>query len=372
MTSLIASTLVAVAVVGSAGAQDADKPAAAVSDYNVVWDSPSADCNGSMPIGNGDIGANVWVEENGDLLFYISKTDAWDEHARLVKLGKIRVSLTPNPFAKGNAFKQELDLRNGVIHITGSARSPELSADLRFWIDANHPAIRITGSTSADTTVKAVLEHWRTERRQASWDWSFSGLGDRTLGRDAVPYPVFIEPDTILTGKADSIVWYHRNGSAGRSVWEDTLKVQGLEDFMTQSKDPLRDLTFGALARGNGMVGKSPTAIQSAVPTKAIDLSIFPLTAQTQAADDWIQRLEAQSAAYGKLATESAWAAHQKWWNDFWDRSWIHIEAKPGTTRSPSPAATPFKTGSRHVGAVATCRSNSTAPFSRWTACSKE
>ena len=331
MTSLIASTLVAVAVVGSAGAQDADKPAAAVSDYNVVWDSPSADCNGSMPIGNGDIGANVWVEENGDLLFYISKTDAWDEHARLVKLGKIRVSLTPNPFAKGNAFKQELDLRNGVIHITGSARSPELSADLRFWIDANHPAIRITGSTSADTTVKAVLEHWRTERRQASWDWSFSGLGDRTLGRDAVPYPVFIEPDTILTGKADSIVWYHRNGSAGRSVWEDTLKVQGLEDFMTQSKDPLRDLTFGALARGNGMVGKSPTAIQSAVPTKAIDLSIFPLTAQTQAADDWIQRLEAQSAAYGKLATESAWAAHQKWWNDFWDRSWIHIEAKPGT-----------------------------------------
>lgn len=39
----------------------------------------------------------------------ISKTDAWDEHARLVKLGRIRLRVTPDPFAKGCAFKQELD-----------------------------------------------------------------------------------------------------------------------------------------------------------------------------------------------------------------------------------------------------------------------
>ena len=35
---------------------------------NVVWDSPSKNSSGSMPIGNGDIGLNTWVEENGDLL----------------------------------------------------------------------------------------------------------------------------------------------------------------------------------------------------------------------------------------------------------------------------------------------------------------
>lgn len=45
--------------------------------YNVVWDSPSSHSGGSMPIGNGDIGLNVWVERDGDLNFYISKTDAW-------------------------------------------------------------------------------------------------------------------------------------------------------------------------------------------------------------------------------------------------------------------------------------------------------
>ena len=44
--------------------------------YNVVWDSPSKDYNGSMPIGNGDIGANVWVEPTGDLIFYLSKSES--------------------------------------------------------------------------------------------------------------------------------------------------------------------------------------------------------------------------------------------------------------------------------------------------------
>ncbi|MEN6603290.1 MAG: DUF5703 domain-containing protein, partial [Bryobacteraceae bacterium] len=49
---------------------------ACAQNYDVTWDSPSRDSSGSMPLGNGDIGLNLWVEEGGDLLFYISKTDA--------------------------------------------------------------------------------------------------------------------------------------------------------------------------------------------------------------------------------------------------------------------------------------------------------
>jgi hypothetical protein len=44
-----------------------------------------------MPLGNGDIGLNAWVEENGDLVFFISKTDSWTDSGRLVKLGQVRV-----------------------------------------------------------------------------------------------------------------------------------------------------------------------------------------------------------------------------------------------------------------------------------------
>jgi hypothetical protein len=48
--------------------------------YDLVWDTPGKNSSDSMPIGNGDIGANVWVEQNGDLLILISKTDSWDEN----------------------------------------------------------------------------------------------------------------------------------------------------------------------------------------------------------------------------------------------------------------------------------------------------
>jgi hypothetical protein len=51
--------------------------AASLDRYEVTWESPSTDANGSMPLGNGDIGVNAWIEPSGELVFYISKTDAW-------------------------------------------------------------------------------------------------------------------------------------------------------------------------------------------------------------------------------------------------------------------------------------------------------
>ena len=63
---------------------------------NVVWTSPSKDYNGSMPIGNGELAANVWVEPTGDLIFYLAKSDAWTgggPDPELVKLGRVRVRL---------------------------------------------------------------------------------------------------------------------------------------------------------------------------------------------------------------------------------------------------------------------------------------
>jgi alpha-L-fucosidase 2 len=89
--------------------------------YNEVWETPSKNEQGSMPIGNGEIGLNVWVEENGDLLFYIGRTDCWSGNGRILKLGRVRVSLDPNPFAAGTTFRQELRLKDGEIVINAGA-----------------------------------------------------------------------------------------------------------------------------------------------------------------------------------------------------------------------------------------------------------
>ena len=74
------------------------QPSVPLDRYDVIWDTPSTDAMGSMPLGNGDIGLNVWVEQDGDLRFYISKVGAWSERARLLKIGRVRVQFTPNPF----------------------------------------------------------------------------------------------------------------------------------------------------------------------------------------------------------------------------------------------------------------------------------
>ena len=296
--------------------------------YNVVWDSPSKDHNGSMPIGNGDIGANVWVEENGDLLFYIGKTDAYSANTRLLKLGKMRVRLSPNPFEEVDHFKQELELRDGVIKINSSGNSSGNEVELRFWVDANHPVIRVTGKTSGQTMIEVELEHWRTERTRASvGDRSFSGLIDRDSRGRNFAFPVYVEPDTIVPERAESIVWYHRNRNDAPSIWEMTLETQGLDDFMSESSDPLRNLTFGALVRGHGMKSASPTLLQSSNPVKEIDISVFPLTAHTETADKWIGKVEEQAREYDGVSNDSAWSEHKEWWNRFWDRGWIHIDS---------------------------------------------
>jgi hypothetical protein len=111
-----------------------------------------------MPIGNGDIGANVWVEKNGDLAFYISKTDAWSETGRLLKLGKVVVTVTPNPFNE-KTFSQELILENGEILVSYGATK------IRFWVDANHPVIQTDITSKTPVQLKVTYESWRKKKR---------------------------------------------------------------------------------------------------------------------------------------------------------------------------------------------------------------
>src|SRR4051794_24188653 len=170
--------------------------------YNVVWDSPSRDASRSMPIGNGDVAANVWVEEtSGDLLLLIAKSDAWDENSINLKLGRVRIKLTPNPFGAGAAFRQTLELRTGTILISAGALA------LRVWVDANHPVIRIEADGDTAFDVRASLEMWRTEPRRIKTQTG--DLFKNLSGPD--PYPTIISPDRIIPGQPDRVVWCHHN-----------------------------------------------------------------------------------------------------------------------------------------------------------------
>ena len=185
---------------------------------NVVWTSPSTNSSGSMPLGNGDLGLNLWVEQDGDLLLYIGKTDAWDEQARLLKLGRVRVTLSPNPFKKGLPFRQELHLRDGQVQIdAGPAKSP---VTLRIWVDANRPVVRVEARGKNPFDLHAKLELWRTQERALVGG---EENGTDTPASDLAPV---VHPDVVAGKQRDRVVWFHRNES---SIWPATLKHQGLD-----------------------------------------------------------------------------------------------------------------------------------------------
>ena len=52
-----------------------------------VWTTPSKNSSESMPCGGCDVGMNVWMED-GDVLFYLSRSGSFDENNTLLKAGR--------------------------------------------------------------------------------------------------------------------------------------------------------------------------------------------------------------------------------------------------------------------------------------------
>ncbi|MCM4153133.1 SGNH/GDSL hydrolase family protein [Arenibacter sp. N53] len=285
-----------------------------LSDYNVAWLSPSANSMGSMPLGNGDIGINLWVEENGDLLFYLSKTDAWSENARLLKLGKVRLSLSPNPFKTGLPFLQELILKDGVVHIEAGSKGELVSIDV--WIDANHPVVELDVKSEIPISATVSTEPWRTERRQITEINEIHSAYGIHGGPD-----VFVEKDSVLENK-DDIIWMHRNN---RSIWKDNLQLQGLGQYSKQNNDPLLHRTFGGLIRSKELTKLENDRLKSALAIKQFSVSVYALTDQSKTQNDWTQQIWQSAKNIELLSRAERFTEHKSWWHSFWNRSFIHL-----------------------------------------------
>src|SRR5260370_6210234 len=132
-----------------------EKSFVAVND--VTWRTLGKDENGSMPMGDGDRAANVWTEQNGDLVLLVAKSDAWSEMGKLLKLGRVRIHIAPNPFANAVQFTQTLHIEDGSIEIQSGKNV------VRVWVDTNRPVIHIQARLDRPAVLDARLELWRTK-----------------------------------------------------------------------------------------------------------------------------------------------------------------------------------------------------------------
>jgi hypothetical protein len=262
-----------------------------------------------MPIGNGDIGLNVWVEPSGDLVFFIGKTDAWDENMRLLKLTKLRLKFDP-PLMTTDGFRQELKLLDGVIEIQ------DRKSLIRIWVDANHPVIQVDAKSLSGQPMAATatLEPWRKDKR---------AFADREYPAGFASIPAFSYPDTILPRTPKQIGWYHHNMV---SPWGPSLKLQNLEAITRTGKDPILNRTMGGVLLGDDFVPVSDLEMTASKPAGEMSLRIHLLTQITDTPEQWLAALEEQAGAVENLPAANRWREHCRWWNEFWSRSWIFAD----------------------------------------------
>lgn len=282
-----------------------------VADYkpkDYVWTTQSQNSAGSMPCGGHDVGMNVWVE-NGDILFYVSKSGMLDENNTLLKAGRFRLNIKGQPFS-GTDFEQRLCLDDGAIYIKGKGIS------IRLWADVYQPKVFVEMNATHKADATLSYESWRykdrpvtkAECQQGSYKWN-------------IPADCTTFADSIKAAKS-SIDFWHTNRSY--TVFDYTVSREGLDAIKDELYNPIGGKTFGGSITMPGFkfTGTS-TGTYASTDYKAWHYSATGIRQATVSID--LYTGETTSTA---LSAKKSKAQSTKWWHRFWQRSFITAEGE--------------------------------------------
>ena len=297
-------------------------------DYNQIWTTQSNNSSESMPLGGGDIGMNVWVEK-GDLYFYFSRSGTFDEHNTLLKLGRVKVTLSPNPFTDNEGFHQELVLKDGYISIV------QKDTKIKLWVDVFKPIIHVDLESENPLVMTASYESWRHKNRESK------GKANNANSYKWAPQGDIVTYKDSVTFKNKGIKFYHRNRE--QTVFDVAVKQQKMESVEDEMTNPIGDLTFGGFMKGDNLQpignynGKYQDtdfrgfSLSSIKPSKKQSVEIYLNTSQFDL-NTWnngLQSLIALNKSNAKQAEKNT----MKWWNEFWNRSFIYTQKTNSTAK---------------------------------------
>ena len=293
---------------------------------DIVWNTQSKNSGESMPCGGGDVGLNVWVENN-ELFFYIAKSGTFDENNALLKLGRVRIRLSPNPF-EGKNFRQQLILKEGYVRIHASGG--QVNTTISLWVDVFKPVVHVEIENNKPVTTEVTYENWRHKDRPSlgrannanSYKWTPQG-------------EVKTYKDEIVFDN-NGVLFYHRNHSM--SVFDITVKQQGLDSVKEQLFNPLKDLIFGGRIEGDNLKPDGETngvyldtdykgwKLKSSKAARSQHLAIYLHTQKAPATEAWKNGLVSviKKAKVDKKAIVNT----RSWWKEFWDRSFVFINSE--------------------------------------------
>ena len=292
------------------------------------WTTESRNSSESMPCGGGDIGMNVWVEQ-GDVLFYLSRSGCFDENNTLLKLGRFRIHLD-RPL-RMQSFRQQLVLKDGYWQVTDGQTWVVL------WADVNKPVVHVEVTREKEKAdVEITYESWRTkdvvmtkrERFQSSYKF-------------AAPKGLTTRRDSIMAAQ-DALSFVHHNGE--ETIFDATVRQQQMDAVKHRLWNPLKNLTFGGRMYGKGFALKGRSkghyashdyeawTYRSQRPAQQHSMTIALATVQGSISD-W---QEAVSRTEQQIQVNRDRKATRQWWHDFWSRSYIEPLRSSAPQRSSS------------------------------------
>ncbi|HVS73265.1 MAG TPA: DUF5703 domain-containing protein [Phycisphaerae bacterium] len=300
----------------SPSANPADAPPF-ITDNNIIWTSLGKDENDSMPLGNGDFAANVWTEQSGDILLLLAKSDAWAETGNLLKLGRVRIHLDPNPFTTATDFSQTLHLENGTIELRSGDNS------VRVWIDANHPVLHVDAHLAQAASIQAHAEFWRKTTTLANAP-SLTPDPRYATGQASPP----AAPDIIFPAADNRVAFCHFNPD---SYYPYLLRQEHLDGSLGEYPDPLLHRVFGYAVTGSNFHSTDDQTLASTAPAQNFSLQIVALSQTQSTPAAWQSAADALIAKTrsNETAERTVRHAHDEWWTDFWNRSYIHVTGSP-------------------------------------------
>lgn len=270
------------------------------------------DSRQSIPLGNGDLGVNVWVQEDGAVSLLLSKTDAWSENCRLLKTGYLKLFCDPCPFNGNTRF--HLSLQEGMLSIRTDA-----GVSFRIWVDANLPVYHVEFEADEPVSCRAVIINYRDRERLLHSNDDSNYL--------SFYYPNLEEPhvcdsresaDVVFTRDEHSMGQYHRNLW---SAYDFSLRFQGLEDYPGR-RDPLLFLTFGYMMYSGDMRCEED-GLATAAPVKKLQLEIASAAVQCELAETWMKTV-CDIRSRNDDRRERRYAEHCAYWAGAWERSRIY------------------------------------------------
>ena len=288
-----------------------------------TWSTPSVNSAGSMPVGGGGVGLNVWCDTKGTIRFYVSQSGTFDENNTMLKLG--RFELSPFPNWEEDGFAQTLHLETGEMTLSQGG------VTVTIWCDVFKPVVHVEVDAKRKTQPILSYHSWRTqdqpftqaEGQQSSWKW--------LAPKQADPNRCITRRDSI-NPTSTRLTFFHQNQD--ETVFDYTVRDQQLDAWKDSLYNPLKDRVFGGVLTGGQFLGEDDAQDEYGRPyhrwhygsaNKVARHHHFQITLCTQQSslDEWYQTIATTQRAVNLKKDR---LSCQNWWKEYMNRSFFETD----------------------------------------------